>query len=50
MWLRAVGDKVIHSSWLRIINKMWNYRINEKKKVSAGVKCLLEYRRSSRYS
>lgn len=32
MWLRAVGDKVIHSSWLRIINKMWNYRINEKKK------------------
>lgn len=49
MWLRAVGDKVIHSSCLRIINKMWNYRINEKK-VSAGVKCLLEYRRSSRYS
>lgn len=34
MWLRAVGDKVIHSSCLRIINKMWNYRINEKKKKS----------------
>lgn len=32
MWSRAVGDKVIHSSCLRIINKMWNYRINEKKK------------------
>lgn len=28
MWLRAVGDKVIHSSCLRIINKMWNCRIN----------------------
>lgn len=34
MLLRAVGDKVIHSSCLRIINKMWNYRINEKKKKS----------------